>query len=927
MRGRAWRWSLSALLGLATASCSGGADGPGSVAMTFSWEQAPVVPVWIWARVEERRGDSPGSGAILASAGPTPWQPGSEGVTLRMRRVANGPDRVAVVEVREGESLSLDVLYYGVSEPFRLAPGSRVVVSVPMVLRSPEPYRSGTAVELLFGPGREAGRTVVSEAEARAATVRTRSWGARRLVLANDPSLSANRTELTLGEAGPATCTREAGPTERGDAWVAWDVCVLPGWDLLAGLPALGDGLYSVFVRFVDHEGYASTPKAARVRLDTQGPVVAAASVSPALAGRDRTVRLEVTLDEPLPDPPAEGARLEVIPPGPASPRFAGPVRVGPSTTYEWSASTGPGGEGDGGTDDGIVYSFAVVLTDRLGNTRERQVLEDDRQRPLGLRIDTQPPTIVTSSVTVSRDRPLAPGEQVVIDLTASEDLPAPPAVRVGGDPAAVAAQQGRSYVYVYLRGDGVADGVKPVDVVIEDAAGNVTRDSDSVPPVTFDSGAPTLVRSTVDPPVANRSSVVRIQAVFDEPVAGTPLLEVSLRHDDGGEERLADRLFGAANVVGPSVVWSRAAQEEELGPLPDGVLVLRVVVADEAGNRSPATGLGELVVDLTLPALDGDVLISHEHARDLTEVSVSLTLVAAGDLDGEPVVFVGGAPMAMDEAASSDDSYRFTYLVDSGRHGGEAPPWGWDEEGAAQVSIALRDLAGNHATVGAGGVVYDFTPPALAGTPRFSRCDERLEAREAENDLWVRAVHPEADCPDPSRRPVEVAFALDEPTSADRLPAVTVAGRPLERLEGEAGDSHFLHGYTPVGDEPQTDSADRGAPGQSVSVTATDRAGNTAVLELGVLRFDESAPSGLTGVGQPLVRLFRAPWGADETDRDSGGLRWGLLGLCPSAVQLSGPGTFSWPETIQSQRADIPPRLGQRAGSGDDRAGRSKWE
>jgi hypothetical protein len=304
------------------ASC--GLSGAGSFSLSLSWESPPEGPVWVWVRVEERS-DPETPGKTLGSAGPEEYSYG-EPFTASVGEVTNGSDRYVVVEVREGPSAGLPVLYYGISDPFSIEPGKQTHVDVPLALNRPETEEYKPTVTLLFDgePAQAAGLAAVQKA-----TIRTRSYSAVALQLANDPSFSANLTSVALGDDGDATCTIEE------DAGVSWDVCLYSGWDLTAGHDSVTDGTWSVYVKFVDKRGYESQVHKGSVLLDSTPPVAIVSALSQAYARGLETVALTVTFHEALAD--EDGATLEVESSAAAPFRLLVPIGLGPPTpTYGW---------------------------------------------------------------------------------------------------------------------------------------------------------------------------------------------------------------------------------------------------------------------------------------------------------------------------------------------------------------------------------------------------------------------------------------------------------------------------------------------------------------------------------------------------------------------------------------------------------------
>jgi len=279
--------------------------------------------VYVWVRVEDRSGTE-GAGSILASVGPEAYAPDSQ-FSVALREVPNGSNRVVVLEVRESDNPGMPVLYYGLSEPFDIVPGTTSEAKVFLQLQQPLVEQHDTSIQLTFD-GEPA--DTVGPALLGSATIVTRSAHTVTVVLANDPSFSANLTTLPVDSPGPlCECV-----TEEIEG-VPWTDCSIGPWPMTKDLPetVFGDGLYSVYVKFVDTFGYESQVYKASVVLDSLAPVPLAASLSPTAAHLGQTVLVSVSVHEPLAE---TSSVLSAIPKSDGELHFAGPVRVGDSNTY-----------------------------------------------------------------------------------------------------------------------------------------------------------------------------------------------------------------------------------------------------------------------------------------------------------------------------------------------------------------------------------------------------------------------------------------------------------------------------------------------------------------------------------------------------------------------------------------------------------------
>jgi len=353
----------------------------GSFSMSVSWDRPPEGKVWIWSRVEERP-DATQSGLILASAGPEAYEHG-DAISLAMSGVTNGDNRRIVVEVREGANPSLAILYYGISEPFSLAPGEHTHVDVPLTLQIPEAAAVKASVELLFD-GQHLEQ--VGSGQIVAATIRTRSANAATIMVANDASFSANVSEFSLDDGDAVTCEEE-----EGDG-ATWDVCRVDDWDMTAGLEEEpGDGRYAIFIKFLDRYGYESPVHRASVMLDSQGPLALLASVSPAVARPGTEVLVSITFHELLAEGDG-GGTLHVSPELPAGSQSTGPVQVGASTSYLWTLSLPAEWNG------AEAFTFTVDARDRLANETNGQPVVDHDGAPAALTVDSLPPVLVAGA-------------------------------------------------------------------------------------------------------------------------------------------------------------------------------------------------------------------------------------------------------------------------------------------------------------------------------------------------------------------------------------------------------------------------------------------------------------------------------------------------------------------------------------------------
>ena len=499
-------------------------------------------------------------------------------------------------------------------------------------------------------------------------------------------------------------------------------------------------------------EGYACNEVVGRCVAvgggDRQPPEVVAGSVrvEPALAGRGQPVRVTFDVDEPLAFPPQVGLALARERP------FARLDEPGDA----WAFSYAPAG----GEPDGEPVGITALLVDRAGNVA--------RDVALGT------VTFDFTAPGVARIEPVGHGRatrdgRVVVEVALDEATPEPPGVWLAETGAALALEPGTEppvYRFVYGVGDGDEAGSYGVRVAAADAVGNraeaVAADIvvlDFTPPGL--AGVPEVVS-----PVARRGTIVAVQLEVDEPLAGGPT--VTLR---AGEERVLPLHKG--EQVGERYLYAVEVGEGDDGTWDVAVEGLR----DLAGNPGETwTGPGLVRIDGTRPEVVGEPPFDKDppHYREGDRIRLDLTVSEELGPQVPRLRLATRDPLTLPCEPAGDKAWVCT--LERVLDGREEPT------GLVPVTIDLEDEAGN--TTSSGTVVtLDFEGPRLAWAAGVSRCDGREQARVADDEVWVRAG---LDCGE-GGWPVRVTFALDGPSAAETPPAVHVAARPLERLEGEA--------------------------------------------------------------------------------------------------------------------------------------------
>jgi len=363
--------------------CAGCTEDAGELNVELRFAAPPTEAVYLWVRVEERAEGVQVRGEVLVeAAAPTRWEPG-EPARLRLGRVPNGSGRVLVVEARHNDSGESQVVQRGVSERFSMSPGTRRTLVVTV---QPVEAIAGVALDLVAQGRRNPLRT--TSAGLREATLCIGMREVQRVELSDGDDF-ARLVELSAGECA-LTGTEPACPSPDDPEVVRCSV----RWDLTRWAPPERIA-HSVFLRAYDRFDAALPLVRRSVLRDDEPPRTLDASVTPADAADGATVTVALTVHEPL-EGDACGLLSEGVGPGGAGlsgPVFAGPERVGRSTTYLWRANIGADvAEG--------TYGLRATLVDELGNRSEDPVA-DVAGAPLLLRVDRTALAVVPGSVLV----------------------------------------------------------------------------------------------------------------------------------------------------------------------------------------------------------------------------------------------------------------------------------------------------------------------------------------------------------------------------------------------------------------------------------------------------------------------------------------------------------------------------------------------
>jgi hypothetical protein len=340
--------------------------------------------------------------------------------------------------------------------------------------------------------------------------------------------------------------------------------------------------------------------------------------------------------------------------------------------------------------------------------------------------------------------------------------------------------------------------------------------------------------------PLLAGSILASAEPVLHAPGQPSDLPITRVPHGDGlvvvVEARREPGLSARALYYGVSELFSLASGQEEVVDVP-------MVLRPPAGERHPAT-LSLLFAGQARERVNAEEIGA---ATVRLELSGTARVVLANDaaFDAGLNTFeldAADARIKCEDQPAGDDPGRRRCDVE-----------GWDltaglsaEEGVYAVYARLIDAAGYESAALRASVRLDLTSPDLLTAAALSRVDGFGPAQIAPDAVWAP---PDAE--------LRVSFAVTEPL---RAPPVILLGDeeiPLPAVEGDEARTVFEHVVrAPAGPEEV-----------AVRANLKDLAGNSARVDLGLVRIDGAAPAAIDEAAQAGIRLFRAPWGAAETD------------------------------------------------------------
>jgi alpha-tubulin suppressor-like RCC1 family protein len=540
-------------------------------------------------------------------------------------------------------------------------------------------------------------------------------------------------------------------------------------------------------VRLQDLAGNpAQVPLDVVLEVDVVPPVVQDMAASPARVSRQpghNEVSLTLAVSEPLDVPPA--GLVARVGPQPLPCARVGLVR--------YTCRTLLGGQVPSGT--AVVE---VAATDRAGNVGIATTT---------VQVDLSPPAVVAAAVSPSLARR---GAQVVVTLSADEELGEPPALQVRtpqGDPWVMDPVPGARWAWRRTVTAADDSGAYSLATTLQDPVGNPSGVL-VLPPFTVDASPPVVQGlSSAWPaygPAGDRDVVtIRFQA----------------QDAEGGAVTVAARLGTWPLACVEETAGAYLCQRPLTGAEPDGSYAVTAWATDQAGN----VGSASLVVQVDGAPPGVVAVVVSPSLVGLGQV-LRVTVTTDEELASTSAVWLDG-PVRADLGPVPGVRYAFQAQVTS------ALP-----DGDYVVRAHLGDPQGNATEVVLGHARVDVTPPDLHGlapsAPAYSR--------------------------QPGHDVVVVTF--DGPAETGEAPAgleVVAGSTPMTCLPRQPASPH--HTCTlPV-------DAETGEGTLAVLVSGWDAAGNRASLSTTV-RLDYTPPAVVTGTVVLEVEPPPTAWRANPS-------------------------------------------------------------
>jgi large repetitive protein len=414
-------------------------------------------------------------------------------------------------------------------------------------------------------------------------------------------------------------------------------------------LGGFGDGVYSLAVKGTDAAGNTSAPRTVSYTLDTTAPPAPTVVLSAPLLSLSNVTQPQFTVSDS-----ESGVSYDCSVSG-ATTVPASAINCGATTTVDLS---GAGRDGD--------YTLSVTATDAAGNTS-----------PAGTATYTLDTTLPPNPSVVA---PPSPSNDITPTFTINDsesDVVLDCVLHAPGNTTAFANLCPASGTFDLT---GFGDGTYVLSVTATDPAGN-----SAAPPSTatyvLDTTAPTAPSVALSVPASSPGSVTGPQFAVTGVETGATL---------------ACSVTGPTPVPSSAIVCGPTTTVDLSGTGRDGTYTVSVTATDAAGNTSVA-GRSSYLLDTTPPSPPTVALsVPATSPGNVTAPQFSVTGVEAGATLACSVT----GPTTVPNSAITCGPTTTVDLSGTGR------------DGSYTLSVTATDAAGNTSTAAAAAYVLDTTPP-----------------------------------------------------------------------------------------------------------------------------------------------------------------------------------------------------------------------
>ncbi|WP_051337996.1 Ig-like domain-containing protein, partial [Pantoea sp. AS-PWVM4] len=319
-------------------------------------------------------------------------------------------------------------------------------------------------------------------------------------------------------------------------------------------------------------------------------------------------------------------------------------------------------------------HSLTVTVTDTAGNV-------STASDPLAVTIDTQPP-VAASNLQLSSD---ASGSLVPITSGATNDTT--PVLSGTAEPGSTVTVAEGSNVLgtATVDGDGnwsftspvLSEGAHSLTTTVTDAAGNTGPASPAVA-ITIDTAAPDPVADLV----VNNNEGSTLVPIADGGFTNDPTPELTGSSDAGN----IINVYDGTTLLGSTVVGTDGTWTFTTGALDQGEHNLSVTVTDPAGNTSANSAVIGFTIDSEAPDAADNLLLTNDQTD---------TEIAAGGATNDNTPVLSGTAEANSIVTVSDGSNVLgTALVDADGNWSFTTPTLTD--GEHSLTVTVTDSAGN---------------------------------------------------------------------------------------------------------------------------------------------------------------------------------------------------------------------------------------